>query len=192
MGPNGVMKHATVRVARRGDESAIAETQILAWAQTYEGILPDRLVTPWKQDDLAEIWRRRLDEPISRALTFVAEWPDGRICGFGICGKRRGQTLPTGGEVSLLYIRRSAQRRGTGRELMRAMAGTMLERGHRTTGVWVLADNHNAIAFYEKLGGILVADRTGQFGGHTTHELGFAWPTGLLARSGALKGVATR
>jgi hypothetical protein len=38
----------------------------------------------------------------------------------------------------------------------------------------------------------MIASRTGQFGGHATQELGFAWPSGLLSRSGALKGAAAR
>lgn len=189
MGPNGPMT-CIVRVAREGDEAAIAETQIVAWAQTYDGILPDRLVNPWKKDDLTAIWRRRLVEPRSCALTFVAEQPDEQIVGFGICGKRRGRVLPTGGEISLLYLRRSGQRKGIGRRLMRMMAAALRNRDYASTGVWVLAENTNAVGFYEALGGIQVASRTGQFGGYATHEVGYAWPTGLLARSGALKGAA--
>jgi len=189
---NGRMKDYTIRSARPGDERGIAATQIVAWAQTYEGVLPDRLLNPWQEHALAAIWQRRLAEPTSRALTYVAETGDRQIAGFGTCGQTRGRALPTTGEISLLYLRRSVQRRGAGRNLMRSMSAALLSRGYRSTGVWVLAENDKAVRFYEALGGIMVASRTGQFGGHATRELGFAWPTGLLARSGALKGAAAR
>jgi ribosomal protein S18 acetylase RimI-like enzyme len=189
---NGRMSDYTIRTARPGDERGIAATQIIAWAQTYDGILPDRLLKPWEEDALTAIWYRRLAEPKSRALTYVTETGDRQIAGFGICGQTRGRALPTTGEISLLYLRRSVQRKGAGRGLMRAMAAVLQTRGYRSTGVWVLAENDRAIRFYEALGGIMIASRTGQFGGHATRELGFAWPSGLLSRSGALKGAAAR
>jgi ribosomal protein S18 acetylase RimI-like enzyme len=189
---NGAMTSYAIRQARPGDESGIAATQILAWAQTYDGVLPDRLLKPWEEPALATIWKRRIGEAGSRALTYVAETSDKEIAGFGICGQTRGRVLPSTGEISLLYLRRSIQRQGAGRRLMRAMSAALLARGYRSTGVWVLADNDKAVSFYEALGGIMVASRTGQFGGHATRELGFAWPSSLLARSGALKGAAAR
>lgn len=183
------MSETRVRIAQAGDETGIARVQIDAWAQTYDGILPDKLLRPWDGKSLTGIWHKRISDPVARAQTFVAEGRNGRLVGFGICSRKRGQVLPTSGEIALLYLLRSAQGQGTGRTLMRALARASAERGRHSIGAWVLAENENAIGFYECLGGIRAVERNGNFGGYRTHEIGFIWPTGLLSCTGELKGT---
>jgi len=94
--------------------------------------------------------------------------------GYGSCGEQRCQELRAKGctaEVSELYILRSAQRQGTGSNLMRAMAGALSKRGHRAMSLWVLEENEPARGFYERLGGTVIAERRGRL-----RELAYAWP----------------
>ena len=178
-----------IRQAQPGDEKAIAAVQIRAWEETYRNILPEPLITPWQHDELERIWHRRIRPAQSVATTIVGTDGNGTIAGFGICGNNRSSALPTGSEISLLYILRQYHSCGLGRGLMRSLATAANARGHATTGLWVLSANTAAVRFYQALGGIQVVARQGRFGGYTTHELGFIWPTGLLKRSGSLKGA---
>ncbi len=184
------MSLLTIRNAVPGDEVDVAKVQMCSWAQTYHGVLPDNLLHPWDGRQLAGIWRKRLVDPVSRALSYVAEEDGSRIVGFGICNEKRGRALPTTGEIALLYVLESYQGLGLGRRLLRAMASALRSNGFRSTGAWVLADNEPAIGFYRNLGGIQTVERYGQFAGYRTHELGFVWSSALLAQSGTLKGVS--
>ena len=104
-----------------------------------------------------------LDHPraLGRALTFVAEH-QGEVIGYGSCNDQRAGLLHARGftgEVSELYVLRKAQRQGAGSRLMAAMARALFERGHRGYSLWVVEQNAPARQFYERLGGILIAER---------------------------------
>ena len=189
---NRRMSDQVIRPAEAGDEAGIAFVQITAWAESYRDILPAELHEPWKLDELTRVWRRRIDGAKTSSATFVATTGSGVISGFGTCGATRHVSLPASAEVALLYVLRNAQRRGMGRQLMRKMAGHASETGRRSIGLWVLAQNTRAIAFYDALGGICVGESAGRFGGVATRELGYVWPSDILARSGQLKGAAAR
>jgi len=82
--------------------------------------------------------------------------------GYGSCGDQRTSILLDygfTGEISELYVLRSAQRQGVGSGLMMAMARELLERGHLGGSLWVLSENWVARRFYESLGGRLVAQK---------------------------------
>ncbi len=53
-----------------------------------------------------------------------------------------------------LYIRSQARGQSVGRRLMEALARITLERGCTRLEWWVLADDENAIGFYERMGAI--------------------------------------
>ncbi len=187
------MNHFDVRKAQPGDEKAIADVQIRAWKETYRSILPAPLATPWENNDLERIWRDRIARTQNSSTTIVVADAvadsDDTVVGFGICGKGRDRVLPATAEIPLLYILRQFHGHGLGRRLMRSLASHACESGHSTTGLWVLSANEQAVRFYRALGGIQAVERHGRFGGHVTHELGFIWPSALLARSGSLKGA---
>ncbi len=186
------MSEHVIRPAAPGDEAGIALVQITAWIESYRTILPAELLEPWKRDELTGVWRKRITGTQKSARTYVATTADDSVCGFGACGPTRHGALPASAEIPLLYILRRAHRNGLGRRLMRKMAEFAHETGRHSIGLWVLAQNRRAITFYDALGGICVGERDGRFGGVRTRELGYVWPSDLLARSGMLKGADAR
>jgi ribosomal protein S18 acetylase RimI-like enzyme len=63
------------------------------------------------------------------------------------------------GEISSIYILRSAQRQGFGSALMAAMA-QQLGRCHlQAASQWVLRENVSARGFYERIGGEIVGEK---------------------------------
>lgn len=109
--------------------------------------------------DLAE--REASRAPLSReqaeayladpnVLHWVAE-ANGEVLGFLQCQIIRKHA---GNPIELLLyeigVKAEARRRGVGRSLMEAMFAWMAE--HRVSETWVLADNDEAVAFYEACG----------------------------------------
>ena len=144
----------------------MAKVHIVSWRETYPGMLPDPMLARMSIADEAIRWQRTMDRPRAwgGAISFVAE-QEGVVVGYGSCGEQRTRLLRDHGftgEIAELYVLRSAQRQGAGSGLMTAMAGALIERGHRGLSLWVLKENKAARAFYERLGGTLIAEkRTG-------------------------------
>ena len=141
----------------------MANVHIASWRETYPGLLPEAMLARLSIADEAIRWQRMLDRPGAwgGAVTFVAD-QDGSVVGYGSCGDQRTRLLRDRGftgEIAELYVLRCAQGQGTGSRLMKAMAGALLDRGHRAVSLWVLAQNRPARDFYECLGGTPIAEK---------------------------------
>ncbi len=69
----------------------------------------------------------------------------------------------------------AAQRRGFGRELVRASVDGLRELGLTDMIIWVLRDNRPARDFYERLGGIYVRSQPITIGSATLEEVSYGW-----------------
>jgi len=152
-----------IRRATDADVLAMARVHIVSWRETYPGMLPEPMLARMSIAHEAIRWQRMLDRPRAWAATaaFVAE-QSGAVIGYGSCGAQRTRPLHEAGfsgEIGELYVLRRAPRQGAGSGLMRAMAGALFERGHRAMSLWVLEENGPARLFYERLGGMPVAEK---------------------------------
>ena len=171
----------TIRRATDADVLAMAKVHIVSWREAYPGLLPDKMLARLSIADEAIRWQRMLDHPRGREAAFVADW-HGSVVGYGSCGRQRTSLLRERGftgEVGELYVIRTAHRRGVGSTLMRAMAGALIERGHRAMSLWVLAENGPARRFYERLGGIAIAEKRAGL-----VEVAYGWSDLKLLQSG--------
>ena len=164
----------TVRAATRADAPAIGRIHAESWRETYRGVLPDRLLQSLSALVRAAMWQGTLErEP--PVLLFVAERPSGELVGFAGGGQCRATSLPHDAEVYAIYVLRAAQRRGCGRRLVAAVAAALQARGFRSICLWVLRENANARAFYERLGGEVVGERTEVDGEDSFDEVAYGW-----------------
>lgn len=153
----------TIRLATDADVLPMAKLHIASWRETYPSMLPEPMLARMSIANEAIRWQRMLDRPRAwgGAISFVADL-DGSIMGYGSCSDQRSRVLQERGftgEISELYVLRIAQRQGVGTGLMRAMAETLLERGHQAMSLWVLEANKAARRFYEILGGAAIAEK---------------------------------
>lgn len=153
----------------------MAKVHIVSWRESYPGMLPDPMLVRLSIADEAIRRQRMLDRPRARAgsIAFVADL-QGSIVGYGSCGEQRTDLLRDRGftaEIGELYVLHSAQRRGAGSDLMKDMAATLIDRGHRAMSLWVLKDNMPARRFYECLGGTPIAEKR-----EGLVEVAYAWP----------------
>jgi ribosomal protein S18 acetylase RimI-like enzyme len=91
--------------------------------------------------------RAGIDTAVTSGSAVIAE-ERGEVLGFA-CGVMQGPKL---GDLTELYVRPDARRRGIARELVRAAVSELSERGAAFVTVGVGPDNAAARSFYESAG----------------------------------------
>lgn len=160
-------------IRKAGVEGArgIAEVHVDSWLSTYRSIVQDAYLNSLTYDSREESWRRGLVND----SVFVAEDGNGRITGFATGGKERSGDYPAvAGELYAIYLRKDCQTKGAGRALTAAVAADFLANGLDSMLVWVLKDNPSR-GFYEKLGGILLDEKTITIAGEPLPEVAYVW-----------------
>jgi L-amino acid N-acyltransferase YncA len=163
-----------IRAAMPADAPAIGRIHVEAWRETYRGLLSDNLLDSVSAVVRAAMWQGALEHerPI---LLFVAQQASGDLVAFAGGGSSRAKSLPHDAEVYAIYVMRTAQRRGCGRRLMAALADALHARGFKSLCLWVLEENASARGFYERLGGIVVGQKTEVDGDHEFREVAYGW-----------------
>lgn len=128
-----------IREMRPDDYDAKAYVHYRSWKETYTGLMDDRYIsslTLEKCQSVACRWPHN---------TLVAE-VNGTIVGFGCFIPAEDGS----GEVSAIYILKSAQGQGIVKKLMDSMLLRL--QGRQPITLWVLNGNDHAIGFYEHYG----------------------------------------
>lgn len=173
------MDAVSFREAAPNDAAALGVLHVASWRETYDGILPRKLLEELSSEARSAMWSMVLSDPVTYAGTtvFVAEG-GGMIVGFGACGRQRDEGLKSRGyksEVGALYVLRAHQHVGIGHALMRLMAQRLLDEGQKSGTLWVLRENAVARRFYERLGGAVVGEREEEQSGATLDEVAYGW-----------------
>src|SRR4029077_9351781 len=154
------------------DASAIARVHVSSWRSTYRGLLPDDFLESLSEANYTERWKRVITEGTSKVV--VAE--DGaEVVGCASGGRERAGEQGFEGELYAIYVLDAAQRRGFGRELVRAMVEGLRELGLGNMIIWVLRYNRPARDFYERLGGVYVRAQPITIGSATLEEVSYGW-----------------
>ena len=163
-----------IRDATAADAPAIARVHVASWQSTYAGMLPARYLAGMTKRTAEARWRMTLPERSPGSGTVVAVDEGGLVVGFSSFGAERRDIDGFAGEVFALYLLDDAKGQGTGRLLMAASAERMLAAGVRSAIVWCLAANPTRW-FYERMGGVRIADRPGRFAGTDILEVAYGW-----------------
>ena len=161
-----------IRPALPVDAAEIARVHVDSWRTSYRGLLADDFLESLSEAGYTERWSRVIGDGTSRV--FVVEEPEG-IVGFASGGRERAGESAFEGELYAIYIVAGSQRRGHGRELVRAMAAALRDMGLSDMIVWVLRDNVPAREFYERLGGSYVRSQPITIGATTLEEMSYGW-----------------
>src|SRR6266852_3699626 len=161
-----------IRPATLEDATAIARVHVASWQSTYRGMLPDEFLASLSETGYAERWKRVIGDGSSKV--YVAE-DGGEVVGFASGGRERAGETGYTGELYAIYVIDAAQRRGFGRELVRATVTGLRELGLDDMIIWVLRDNQPARAFYERLGGTYVRSQPITIGLTTLEEVSYGW-----------------
>jgi ribosomal protein S18 acetylase RimI-like enzyme len=165
-----------IRPADADDAVAIARVHVASWRSTYREVLPPDFLASLTEAGYTDRWRRFMAGRSSRV--YVVQEGDARadVVGFASGGRERAGETGYAGELYAIYLLEASQRRGYGRELVRAVVGGLRDMGLEDMIVWVLSDNRPARDFYERLGGVYVRSQPITIGSVTLEEVSYGWP----------------
>jgi ribosomal protein S18 acetylase RimI-like enzyme len=101
-----------VRSAVLADAAAIARIDVECWRATYAGLLPDKLLIGLSESERRRVWTSYIARHPGDIM--VGTDPDGRVQGFGNCGRARdafARFAARGGDDLAVSTERSATRR---------------------------------------------------------------------------------
>ncbi len=153
------------------DAGDLARVHVRAWRETYRGQLPDAYLARMSPPLHARRWRHQLTRAAAGDVVLAAESAEGLV---GYCGAHLLDGTDRG-EVSTLYVLRSAQRRGLGRRLLGGAARVLAASGACALDLWVLNGNTPADAFYAHMGGVAVGERAVRGWGGGLRETLYRW-----------------
>ncbi|MDX0967914.1 GNAT family N-acetyltransferase [Sinorhizobium medicae] len=171
-----------IRDATAAHVDVIAQLHVDSWRSAYATILSASYLAGPIEADRQSVWQERFTSPAANLKVLIAEdkgQPIGFVCIFGNSDKRWG-TL-----VDNLHVSPKAKGRGIGKYLLRTAAHWSVQH-HPGVGLhlWVYEVNAAARAFYERMGGQIIARQPQSSPDGNIHvELCYFWsnPTHSLA-----------
>ena len=138
------------REATYEDAVTIATLHAESWRVTYRGSYREEFLDGPVFQDRMVVWDTRLSMPRPNQFVVLAE-EEGRVmgfaCAYGSDDERWGSLLDN------IHVRRELHRQGTGTRLVSEVA-RWCRANYADCGLylWVIAKNHQARRFYERLG----------------------------------------
>jgi GNAT superfamily N-acetyltransferase len=163
-----------IREARVEDAPTLARVHVDAWRTTYPGIVPDEYLASLSYSQREEAWRICLTTPEYGELTYLAEDDERQVIGFATGGPERTGNRVYPAELHAIYLLSRGRRLGLGTQLVRTVAGRLVQLNYLSLMVWVLAENPSR-AFYEALGGEKFKEAVVEIGGAKLVELAYGW-----------------
>ena len=163
-----------IRAAGIQDSAGIARVQVDSYRTAYADILPQDYLARFTYEEQEQDWRNLLSSQ-PQDIVYVAE-DAGEITGYALGRAGPSEIEPYDGELVALHVRRSHQHRGSGRQLVAAIAEQLRQQGCSALMLWVLAANP-ARSFYERSGGQLIGERRINLAEDVTAlEVAYGWP----------------
>ena len=160
-----------IRRAKLGDARMLAQVFDTAWREAYHGIIPGVALERFIAKRGPDVWRAMIGR--GRGLA-VMEAADG-IVAYAAYGRARDRSLRAEGEIDEIYLRPEYQGLGLGGRLFRAVRNDLFDHGLTRIGVWVLAANTRACAFYEGRGGRPGAEAVERVSGACLPKIGYVF-----------------
>jgi GNAT superfamily N-acetyltransferase len=164
-----------IRKAKISDSAGIAKVHIDSWLSTYRGIMPDEKLDSLNYQDGKKKWARNIQNSIDGKEVLLVAETDDKIVGF--CGGSKNDHPETNekylNDLRVIYILKEYQKQGIGKKLVAEYVKILKSENVNSMIIWVLEDN-NSKAFYEKLGGEKVAEKTFNFG-KELKVVGYGW-----------------
>lgn len=138
-----------VRKANVEDALAISQINVETWQDAYKGIIDNTFLNARQVDEKRiSTWAGIIESP--GRIVLVCE-DNGEILGYLAAGPAR-DNYNIKNEISAIYVKPTAQRKGAGSALIRAYKQAI---NNKSFYLYTLQENQKARCFYEKNGGII-------------------------------------
>lgn len=151
------------------DRLAVRKIYAESWKYSYRGIVPQSFLDGLSEEDCG----KNLDRDGVFHLVAIA---DGRLVGTSSYCRSRFPEYAEYGEIISIYFLPEYMGKGHGKKLLAAAVEKLSEMGFRDVFLWVLEENHNARAFYERCGFFPSGERIiSEIGGEVLAELQYCF-----------------
>ena len=159
----------SIRRAKPSDARMLAVVFEAAWREAYQGVIPGVAREKFIAKRGPDTWRAM----IGRGRGLAAMESGDTVVAYASYGRARERSLRAEGEIDEIYVMPEYQGVGLGSRLFRAVRNDLADHGLTRIGVWVLAENARARAFYERLGGGQGPEAIERVSGHCLPKLGY-------------------
>ena len=169
--------HVTIREAKGTDAAAIARIDVDAGHTTYTGIMLQEYLDSRTYEQRTMVWLSRYSNANklwNGWFIYVAANNEGEVIGFAGGGPQHGDIQGYSGELAFIYLLKSFQRHGIGRQLIGVIVKRLKQQGHNSMLVWVFAQNLHR-SFYEALGRQTIGEKEANYGGKNIKEIAYGW-----------------
>lgn len=165
-----------IRKARTDDSTALASIQVDSYRRAYATFLPQDYLARFTYEEQEQDWRDWIAAHPSDVL-YVAETAGAEIVAYALARSGLSDIPPYDSELVALHVRHLHQRQGIGRELVTSTAQELKQQRCCSLMLWV-AEKNSSRLFYERLGAVLIGERTVQLGEGdlTLTEVAYGWP----------------
>jgi GNAT superfamily N-acetyltransferase len=165
------MKELTISIRRARSEDAAALSGVFdaAWREAYQGVIPGIALERMMARRGPRWWLSTIGRGRPLVVLDVAE----TVAGYVSYGRCRDRSLPADGEVDELYLAPEYQGIGFGTRMFKAVRNDLLDRGIKRIAVWCLSENERARAFYERLGGKIIAETNDRVAGSSLTKVAY-------------------
>jgi GNAT superfamily N-acetyltransferase len=143
--------------ARYDDLPDVAQIHVASWKQAYIGQVPQAYLDTLDVTRRLRAWQEQFPnrEVSGLLLASLNNTPAGFVC----FGGARDEDRQDWGEIYAIYVLKEHWGRGVGYTLYRNASAALREKGVKRAYLWVLDTNHQAIAAYQRWGGLIEQDR---------------------------------
>lgn len=151
------------------DRISVSRIYEESWKYAYKGIVPQSFLDGISNGS----WVKNLDR---EGIFHLVAVEDGKLIGTSSYCKSRFERYAECGEIISIYFLPECIGKGYGKKLLAAVVEKLSEMGFRDIFLWVLEENHNARAFYERCGFFPSGEKmTSEIGGKVLTELQYCY-----------------
>ncbi len=174
-----------IRLAKVEDALGMARVIVDTFLSSNRGIMSEEALRKRKEEWTYVVsagnWKKAIegiaDGAMPLSCLYVAEAETGEIVGLALGGPSKDENDPAEvGEIDVLYVSESYQRKGIGRALARAAAAHLARFGMTRLHICTPTANTEGRIFYDRIGGQVIGTREDYEDGELIPLVVYEWP----------------
>jgi len=163
-----------IRPAKPDEGTVVAAVRVASWRAAYAGLVPASYLAAMPADEAHWNAVAHGEHPDTELIVCEA---DSRIVGFACYGTARPPCFDYSGELYATYFLPDAIGKGYGAATLRVAMAALARLGHVNMMLWVMEDNARGRRFYERAGGVVIANSRQSFAidDHTIWEIAYGF-----------------
>lgn len=169
------MKDIIIEMMQESDIEEVSKIFIDSWRIAYKDIIDKTYLQNLNMKEKVQKLKREYREG---GHTVAKNQETNEIVGVTRFGKRLDELdrFPEyDGEIYALYVKPGLLRKKIGSQLLQYAEEKLKEQGNHKILLWCLKENEPSRKFYEKMGGILLGEKTRNIGGKEYPLVGYGY-----------------